>query len=305
MKLVYLKNKHIDILKWDKCINNAYNGNIYGYSWFLNIVCQNWDALVYDNYRAVFPLPIKKKFGLPVLYHPLLSGQLGIFSSEKLDPRLIHLFLERIPYKFRKINIKLNKYINLSNCDYNLKNHKTYVIDLIRNTTGIYSEYKPSLRQKIDRALLSKMTVINSLKPQEVINFLYNEETLVNKALKLDNINHLRKILSCMVSNHLGNVFAVYSGVNNICALGLFLFSHNKISVPIIAINEEGKENHAIELLIHTVIFNNIEKNVTLAYEESYNKYFSEIFASFGAEEKNYKEISKFRTVWPFNKIIS
>ena len=55
MKLVYLKNKHIDFVKWDKCINNAYNGSIYGYSWFLNIVCPNWDAIVYDNYKAVFP----------------------------------------------------------------------------------------------------------------------------------------------------------------------------------------------------------------------------------------------------------
>ena len=108
-----------------------------------------------------------------------------------------------------------------------------------------------------------------------------------------------------MVSNHLGNIYAVYSGVNNICALGLFLLSHNKISTPVIAVNPEGKENNALELLIHTVVFNNVEKNVTLAYEESHNKYFAEVFINFGAEKKKFKEITKLRIMWPLNKLIT
>ena len=305
MKIIYLKNKQIDVIKWDKCISNAYNGNIYGYSWFLNIVSPVWDALIFDDYRAVLPLPVEKKFGIPTLYHPILSGQLGIFSIEKIDKRLINLFLERIPHKFKKMLLRMNKFLNVETNDFHVRDQNTYVIDLIRNTNGIYSGYSAGLRQIIDRTLEGNMSVINALRPQEVIKFLYDNDVEVNKPLKYDHVNPLRRLLTCIVSNHLGNVYAVYSGVNNICALGIFLYSHNKISVPIIAVNSEGKECNACELLIHTVIFNNVEKNVTLAYEETKRSYFSEILESFGAEKKKFKELLKIRIIWPFNKLIS
>ena len=243
--------------------------------------------------------------GIPMVQHPRLSGQLGIFSVEKLDKRLISLFLERIPSKFKKVNIRLNKFVNIEQSDYNIKEHETLVIDLIRSTNGIYSKYDPKLKQTVDQALLKNLSVINALKTKEVVDFIMDDGSEVNKTIKQEDIFCLRRILSCMVSNHLGNVFGVYSGVNNLCALGLFLYSHNKISVPVLAVNEEGKENNAIELLIHSVIFNNVEKNVTLAYEDSPNKYFSEILVNFGAERKKFKEISKLHFFWPLNILLS
>ncbi len=305
MKILYLRHKQIDMVKWDRCITNAFNGNIYAYSWYLNIVCNTWDALIYDDYKAVFPLPIKKKFGFSWLYHPLLSGQLGIFSIDKLDSRLVNLFLERIPYKFKKINVKLNKFIKIEKCDYYITKHSTFVIDLIRNTTSIYSAYTPELRIIIDKALLQNLSVINALQPQQVIDFLFDEDTIVNKSIRNEQVSQLQKILACFVGSKLGSIYGVYSGVNNICALGIFLYSHNKISVPLLAVNSEGKEHNAIQLLLHTVIYNNIEQNITLAYEEANNKYFSNVFLSFGAEKKYYKEISKLRLVWPLNKLLS
>ena len=61
----YLKNKEIDFKKYDACIAAAINSRIYAYSWYLNIVADNWDALVLNDYEAVMPLPIfrlKKAF---------------------------------------------------------------------------------------------------------------------------------------------------------------------------------------------------------------------------------------------------
>jgi hypothetical protein len=34
----YLQRKHIDDTKWNNCVNHAFNGNLYGYAWFLDIV---------------------------------------------------------------------------------------------------------------------------------------------------------------------------------------------------------------------------------------------------------------------------
>ena len=45
----YVKRKDLDLNKYDACINNAINSRIYGYSWYLDIVADNWDVLVLND----------------------------------------------------------------------------------------------------------------------------------------------------------------------------------------------------------------------------------------------------------------
>ncbi len=42
----HLKNDEIEREKWDECIAAAFNGNVYGFSWYLDIVSPGWEALV-------------------------------------------------------------------------------------------------------------------------------------------------------------------------------------------------------------------------------------------------------------------
>ena len=58
----YLKREEIDIQKYDECIENSLESLSYAYSWYLDIVADNWDVLVYDNYKAVMPVPWRKKY---------------------------------------------------------------------------------------------------------------------------------------------------------------------------------------------------------------------------------------------------
>ena len=63
--LVYLKHHQIDKKKWDSCIFYAKEGILYAYSWYLDIVAPNWDAIILlnkDSYISVMPLPVKTKY---------------------------------------------------------------------------------------------------------------------------------------------------------------------------------------------------------------------------------------------------
>ena len=44
MSITYLAHEEIDKLKWDTCVRNAYNGLIYGYSWYLDVAAEHWDG---------------------------------------------------------------------------------------------------------------------------------------------------------------------------------------------------------------------------------------------------------------------
>ena len=60
-QIKYLQHKEIDKAKWDACIEQAPNGLIYSYSWYLDAMSKHWDALVLKDYEAVMPLTWNKK----------------------------------------------------------------------------------------------------------------------------------------------------------------------------------------------------------------------------------------------------
>src|ERR1044071_9207251 len=77
----YLTYKEIDKVKWDACIDNADNGLIYAYSFYLDHLALHWDALVFNDYEIVMPLTWNKKYGIYYLYQPFLTAQLGVFGK--------------------------------------------------------------------------------------------------------------------------------------------------------------------------------------------------------------------------------
>ena len=77
----YLRHEEIDKEKWDRCIDNAPNGLIYAYSYYLDAMSTHWDGIVSGDYQSVFPLTWNKKYGIKYLYQPFLTAQLGIFGE--------------------------------------------------------------------------------------------------------------------------------------------------------------------------------------------------------------------------------
>ena len=49
----YLTHNNIDKTRWDECIRRSFNGNIYAWSWYLDIVHPQWEALIENNYERV------------------------------------------------------------------------------------------------------------------------------------------------------------------------------------------------------------------------------------------------------------
>jgi hypothetical protein len=110
----YIRHREIDKLKWDACIQRSVNGIIYGYSWYLDIVAEGWEALVEENYESVMPLICRKKFGIRYLFQPFFTQQLGVFSSNKFTEEKIKEFISAIPQKFSFFEINLNTFNKFS-----------------------------------------------------------------------------------------------------------------------------------------------------------------------------------------------
>src|SRR5579875_594423 len=103
----YIRNNAIDKTLWNQCIDNAGNGLIYAYSIYLDCMADNWDALVFNNYEAVMPLPWRKKFGIYYLYQPFFVAQLGLFGNN-ITAELLEKFLNAIPSKYPYWDLSFN-----------------------------------------------------------------------------------------------------------------------------------------------------------------------------------------------------
>ena len=104
----YVSYSDIDKIKWDRCIQESSNGIVFAYSWYLDAVIDNWDALVFNDYQAVFPITKKTKWGLNYLFNPIFALQLGVFSKNKISDEFINEFISSIPEKIKLIDIQFN-----------------------------------------------------------------------------------------------------------------------------------------------------------------------------------------------------
>ena len=114
MSIQYVDHHQIDPTKWDSAILRSPHPLVYGLYEYLNAVCDSqWDALIYKDYEAVFPLPFKKKFGIKYLVQPVFCQQLGAFGSNANVST--HNFLSAIPKRFLRVRLQLNPYFDQKN----------------------------------------------------------------------------------------------------------------------------------------------------------------------------------------------
>ena len=125
----YIKNNEINREKWDSCISDSINPRIYGLSWYLDLVCKNWDGIIYGDYEVVFPVIYKNLFFLKNLYQPLFCQQLGFFYKNKnfINENSIKLLYDEI---FRK---KFKKFIFHSTSEFAVDFKKDSLKNIIRD----------------------------------------------------------------------------------------------------------------------------------------------------------------------------
>jgi hypothetical protein len=104
--LKYITHQDIDFKKWDQTILNSQIPFVFAQSFYLNATCPNWDALIINDYEAVFPVTYKSKFGFRYLPQPPFTSQLGAYGKLNLEAE--QQFYNYILEHFKLIDLELN-----------------------------------------------------------------------------------------------------------------------------------------------------------------------------------------------------
>ena len=287
--IIYLTNSQIDKVKWNSCVESADNGRIYGYSFYLDAMSKNWDALILNEYEAVMPLTWNKKMGITYLYQPFLSAQLGVFGK-KVSEKTISDFIESIPSSFRYIDITLNK-SNLSGMPTGFSIHRSnYVLDLNFIYEYLYQNYKENIQRNIKKAFQQGCTVQKDINVEIIIELAVLQMKSHGHESK-ENIERFRKLYTDLHKRKMTATYGIVSVDNKLLASCVFFFSHNRAYYILVGNHPDGKSSGASHALIDAFIKDNAGKNMVLDFEGSDIPTLAYFYSSFGAEHEIYPAV--------------
>lgn len=286
--ITFLRHKEIDKERWDICIKASQYPIVYAESWYLDVVSPNWGAYVVlgeDKYTVVFPLTEKSKAGIKYLAQPPFCQQLGLFYTEEVDE---HLFLGLIRKKYLLIDISLNSSNIFSPHNFDVVERRNYEMRLNSDYEKIAVNYNSNRKRDLKKALSQEVSIKETEDIDFFIKFFMQEKGLFIKGLKGNVAGLLRNMYTIGTKKSAVKLFFAYNFAHEICAVGLFLFSSNRIIFLLGTSNKEGQKNGSMTLLMDDVIHKNSNNDMVLDFEGSMIPGVAKFYESLGGKEKKY-----------------
>ncbi len=300
MQIIYTPHDKIDKIRWDHCIKNAVNGNLYAWSWYLDAVSENWDALISEDYQYVMPLTWRQKWGLKYLYRPLLSQQLGVFSTKLIDHDTVYEFLQHIPKKFKLVEITLNKYNTVRDSEFESSQHVSCELDLIADYTSLFSAYNQNTKRNLKKIGQNSLVYDTDVQAEDFLALMWEDSSAGSAILlQTDHQILLQTLLKHLKQHQAGRIMGARNPGGKLIAAVLFGFSHNKWYYLAPVNSDLGRENKALFGLIDTLIQEQSGGAITLDFEGSDIQGVARFYQGFGANPYHYSFIRRNNLPWP------
>jgi len=283
----YIKRIDLDIEKYNACIENSHNSRVYAYSWYLDIVATNWDALILDDYKAVMPLPWRQKYFIKYVYPPCWTQQLGVFSSDVISEGLVERFLKAIPRKFKKITIQLNSKNPI--LGKKVVRRVNYILPLDKPYGEIILRYNKNRKRVLKKARENQFIIDTNLKKDKFLDFYLAIEK--NYTIDLIQLKALKGLLNTEKKGI--NIWGVNEEVEGLVAALIWLKNKHRITYLLPVANVKGNKMGAPSFLIDKIIEQYAESDFIFDFEGSMIEGVANFYRSFGAVDEGYALYAK------------
>ncbi len=279
--ICYFKRDQIDLSKYNNCIKSALNSRIYAYSWYLDIVADNWDVLVLNDYEAVMPLSWRSKYFIKYIYPPAFTQQLGVFSKNKIDSSLINEFINSVPKKFKKVTIQFNSSNDLSFL--NAQKRVNYILPLDKTYEEILNGFNKNRKRDLKKAINSNYKINENITSEDFFDFYLNESK--NYELNKNQITTIKALLSS--NNKAVFIWGIRDNERLVASL-VWLKDDNRITYLLPIATMQAKENGLPTLLISNLIDKYKNSELIFDFEGSMIGGVADFYRSFGVIKEDY-----------------
>jgi hypothetical protein len=279
--------------KYNACIYTSTQSLIYGYSWYLDIVCDAWRVLVLNDYQAVMPIPVRKKYGISYVYPPFWMLQLGIFSQD--DSISEGDFIKFLLKEYRFVELRLNSgnsLLDIDVCEEKYFQHLNLEVDY----DSIFNNYQSDRKKDLKKAKKFDLQARWNDDPTKLIElFKANVGQRTPEIQQRDYLNLLKLIKVCG-DQHQGDILSVYHN-DDLVASGFFLKHQQTVTILCSSTDFSNRNNGANTFLIDTAIQKYKNDFKVFNFGGSSMKSVADYFFSFGAEQISYPFLQQKK--WP------
>ncbi|MBN2892375.1 MAG: hypothetical protein JXL97_10945 [Bacteroidales bacterium] len=275
----YLQNKEIDYSRWDNAIYESVNGLIYANSWYLDVVSENWDAIILDDYKAVMPIVWTKKYFLKYVYQPFFTQQLGAFFRDNNSSDFLVEALELLRKKFSYVHMNCNYMNHLVD----FQENTNYVLNLNRSYENISANYKKNHIYSLKKSYQNKLT-FEEVSFDTLMGF---KKKYLTDNLKLSDLERLGNVVKACLKNEKSNICGVFQN-GELLSVAFFVFYKNTYYYLIAANSEKGRKLFSSHFLLDSFIKSNANTPTYLNFEGSNIPGVAKFFKSWGAENVEY-----------------
>ena len=132
---------HIQENKWHDLMVKYPGLNPYACLEYLDAVCKNWSAFVFNDYEAVLPICWNKKWGVKYIYQPPFLQQMnyvGVTLNQAALDRIKQIIYANFTFIDLKINIPISE-----------TTRKNYVLSLKENYDSISQNYSSQTKKNL------------------------------------------------------------------------------------------------------------------------------------------------------------
>lgn len=309
--IILLSRKQIHPQAWDDHILHSRQRVIYALSWYLDIVCERWEALVWpsaDRFLIAMPLPVRSKLGRKILYQPLFCQYLGIFSSSELGAAQCAAFLEalaaRFPYipsyafnpdNFDVINGLLPK-------SFQWQVLQTHWLHLDKPYEGIRAGYRKDRRKNLIQGLNAAWDVIESSDFEPLIRlFKENHAGGIGK-VSAGAYQTLRRLGEQCIRSGAGRL--LYARRGGLVHAGMLLVYWRGRAVYLFnSADRIGRKANARALMLDSYFRDHSQQALVFDFESPQKKSIATYYTGFGARSTGFYSIRRNALPFPLRQI--
>lgn len=283
-----ISRKNLNIEKYDTCIAQSLQSKIFGFSWYLDIVADNWDIYVLNDYEAVMPVPWRKKYGIKYVYQPLWTLQLGFFSLEKEDE---NEFLIKLFDDFKYVDLRMNPK-NYSSLFTGFAKEKTMqIISLENSYEEILKNYNRNRRRELTKAKKHDLVERWNESPEKLLTLFKENVGKRVQHIKTKEYQQLLQLMRVCIDKKLGELLCILDKNNKLVSAGFFLNHQQKITELVCSSDFSNRENGANTFMNDRAIFKYQSKFKLFDFGGSSMKNIRKYYLSFGAIDEKYQSI--------------
>ncbi|TLV02337.1 GNAT family N-acetyltransferase [Dyadobacter luticola] len=301
-------------ITWNKLIEHSGQAVVYGFTFYLDLVCESWKALIWPengDYEIVMPIPVRRKLGIELVYQPLFCQYLGIFSKLELTIEQAAAFCRTLSahfsyisaYHFNPENFQALQKIRyeLNACSFT--ENATYWLNLGSGYEKIFSKYAKDRWANLKKAKNANWEILKSDRIHPLIFlFVQNHARNISGGVDPSAYNRLEGIFEIM--KRLKSTDIWYAHRDGIIHAGILVIRYAGRAIFLFnAADEMGRKLNARTWLLDRYFSDCAGTENLFDFESPEVESISGFYQSFGSERTPYLVMSKNRLWLPFRQL--